>query len=198
MKFTSKNFYLVGAGGYGKQLKFMLKQDKIISSAKFVDDKLKFKIKDFLKTNKKIYFNIAIFNIKIREGIYNLCKKKNLFYTTLVLPFCNIYSKKIANGCIIEPNTTIANNVSIGLGNFILTGAIIGHDTSIGNFCNVGPNVVISGNVNIGKKVIIGGLSFISNNLNICSNVIIVPGSVVLNDIKKPGIYNGNMLIKSF
>ena len=38
MKFTSENFYLIGAGGYGKQLKFMLKQDKIISSAKFVDD----------------------------------------------------------------------------------------------------------------------------------------------------------------
>jgi UDP-3-O-[3-hydroxymyristoyl] glucosamine N-acyltransferase len=62
----------------------------------------------------------------------------------------------------------------------------------------VGSSVVISGNVNIGKKVIIGGQSFISNNLNICSNVVIAPGSVVLSDIKKPGIYNGNMLVKPF
>lgn len=62
--------------GTGKQLEFMLKHDKIISSAKFVDDKLKFKIKNFLKTNKKIYFNITISNIKIRERIYNLSKKK--------------------------------------------------------------------------------------------------------------------------
>ena len=52
--------------------------------------------------------------------------------------------------------------------------------------------------VSDGKKVIIGGQSFISDNLNICSNVVIAPGSVVLNDIKKPGIYNGNTLIKSF
>jgi acetyltransferase-like isoleucine patch superfamily enzyme len=198
MKFTSENFYLVGGGGYGKQLEFMLKHDKIISSAKFVDDKLKFKIKNFLKTNKKIYFNITISNIKIRERIYNLSKKKNLLYTTLILPFCNIYSKKIGKGCIIEHNTTIANNVSIGLGSFIFTGTNIGHDTSIGNFCNVGSSVVISGNVNIGKKVIIGGQSFISNNLNICNNVVIAPGSVVLSDIKKPGIYNGNMLVKPF
>jgi len=198
MKFTSKNFYLVGAGGYGKQLEFMLKHDKIISSAKFVDDKHKFKIKNFLKTNKKIYFNITIYNVKIRESIYNLSKKKNLVYTTLILPFSNIYSKKISKGCIIEPNTVIANNVSIGLGSFIFTGTNIGHDTSIGNFCNVGSSVVISGNVNIGKKVIIGGQSFISNNLNICSNAVIAPGSVVLSDIKKPGIYNGNMLVKPF
>ena len=176
----------------------MLKHDKIISSAKFVDDKLKFKIKNFLKINKKIYFNITISNIKIRERIYNLSKKKNLLYTTLILPFCNIYSKKIGKGCIIEHNTTIANNVSIGLGSFIFTGTNIGHDTSLGNFCNVGSSVVISGNVNIGKKVIIGGQSFISNNLNICNNVVIAPGSVVLSDIKKPGIYNGNMLVKPF
>ena len=198
MKFTSENFYLVGGGGYGKQLEFMLKQDKIISSARFVDDKHKFKIKNFLKTNKKIYFNITISNVKIRESIYNLSKKKNLVYTTLILPFSNIYSKKISKGCIIEPNTVIANNVSIGLGSFIFTGTNIGHDTSIGNFCNVGSSVVISGNVNIGKKVIIGGQSFISNNLNICSNAVIAPGSVVLSDIKKPGIYNGNMLVKPF
>jgi len=198
MKFTSENFYLVGGGGYGKQLEFMLKQDKIISSARFVDDKHKFKIKNFLKTNKKIYFNITIYNVKIRESIYNLSKKKNLVYTTLILPFSNIYSKKISKGCIIEPNTVIANNVSIGLGSFIFTGTNIGHDTSIGNFCNVGSSVVISGNVNIGKKVIIGGQSFISNNLNICSNAVIAPGSVVLSDIKKPGIYNGNMLVKPF
>jgi len=198
MKFTSENFYLVGGGGYGKQLEFMLKQDKIISSARFVDDKHKFKIKNFLKINKKIYFSITISNIKIRESIYNLSKNKNLLYTTLIFPSCNIYSKKISKGCIIEPNTTIANNVSIGVGNFIFTGTSIGHDTSIGNFCNVGSNVVISGNVNIGKKVIIGGQSFISNNLNICSNVVIAPGSVVLSDIKKPGIYNGNMLVKPF
>ena len=39
------------------------------------DDKHKFKIKNFLKTNKKIYFNITIYNVKIRESIYNLSKK---------------------------------------------------------------------------------------------------------------------------
>ena len=96
MKLTSENFYLVGAGGYGKQLEFMLKHDKIISSAKFADDKHKFKIKNFLKINKKIYFSITISNIKIRESIYNLSKNKNLLYTTLILPFSNIYSKKIS------------------------------------------------------------------------------------------------------
>ena len=152
----------------------------------------------FLCILRIFYFNIAIGNVNIRESIYNLCKNKNLVYTSLIFNNCNIYSKKIGKGSVIEPNSIITNNVSIGLGNFILAGTSIGHNTSIGNFCNVGCNVVISGNVNIGKKVIIGSLSFISNYLNICNNVIIAPGSVVLNDIKKPGIYNGNMLIKSF
>ena len=91
MKFTSENFYLIGAGGYGKQLEFMLKQDKIISSAKFADDKIKFKIKNLLKTNKKIYFNIAIGNVNIRESILLVCRAIvsaiSIFFLLVCVPF---------------------------------------------------------------------------------------------------------------
>ena len=54
MKFTSENFCLVGAGGYGKQLEFMLKQDKIISSAsrdKCIDIKDSVKMNSITKSN---------------------------------------------------------------------------------------------------------------------------------------------------
>ena len=67
----------------------------------------------------------------------------------------------------------------------------------MGNFCNIGCNVVISGNTNIGNRVIIGGNTFISNNLDICDDVTITPGSVILKSIKKPGIYQNNIIIKS-
>ena len=43
-KFYNK-FYLIGAGGYGRQLSVMLKTNKIINSAVFVDDKIKFNLK---------------------------------------------------------------------------------------------------------------------------------------------------------
>ena len=48
MKELFNKLYLVGRGGYGKQLFNMLKTDKIISSAVFVDNKLKINLKKFL------------------------------------------------------------------------------------------------------------------------------------------------------
>lgn len=195
-KFFDK-FYIIGKGGYGNQLSVMLKQSGIIKSNIFVDDKLKFNLKKFLQLKENINFNIFVGKPLLREKIYSLIKKKNLIYSTLILSNSNIYTNKIGKGCIIEHYVLLSNNVKLGIGCFVLTGSVIGHNSRIGNFCNIGTNVTISGNVKIGKKVSIGSQSFISNDIKISQNVVIVPGSVVLKDITKPGIYNGNILIKS-
>jgi sugar O-acyltransferase (sialic acid O-acetyltransferase NeuD family) len=196
-KFYNK-FYLIGAGGYGKQLSKMLKTNKIIKSSIFVDNKFKLNLKKFIKLKDKIYFSIFLGEPSLRESIFNyLKKKKNLTYSTLILSNSNLYTNRIGKGCIIEHYVLLSSDVSIGVGCLILTGSVIGHNSKIGNFCNIGTNVTISGNVKIGKKVIVGSQSFISNNITICSNVIISPGSVVLKNITKPGVYSGNIFIKS-
>ena len=191
-----KNLYLIGAGSYGNQLSHMLKKNKIAKSIKFVDDKINLNINNFFKIKKNIYFNITIGSPKIRENIYLKSLRTKLTYTTLVFPNKNIYSRNIEKGCIIEPNTMIADNVQIGIGNFIFFGSVIGHDVVIGNFCNIGCNVVISGNVRFGNRVQVGGNSFIANNINICNDTIIAPGSVVIKDIKYSGTYKDNLRIK--
>jgi len=190
------NFYLIGAGGYGKQLKTFLKKNKIVNSVKFVDDKLNLDIDNFFKLKSKIYFSTTISKPLIRENIYKKSLRKNFFYKTLILPNKNIYSNKIGDGCVLEPNIIVANNVIIGIGNFIFFGSSIAHDVIIGNFCNIGCNVVISGNSKIGNRVVIGANTFLSNDLEICNDVIITPGSVVIKSIKKPGIYHNNSIIK--
>ncbi len=195
-KFYNK-FYFVGAGGYGKQLSYMTEKNQIIKSSIFVDDKLYLNIKKFYKLDQNIHYNIFVGKPYKREKLFNyLKKKKNFNYSTLILPNSFIYTNKIKNGCIVEHHVLISTEVSIGSGSLILTGSVIGHNSKIGNFCNVGSNVTISGNVKIGKKVEIGSQTFISNNLSICDNVIIAPGSVVLKNITKPGVYEGNILIK--
>ena len=191
-----KNFYLIGAGGYGDQLCYMLKKNKIAKFIKFVDDKTHLNVNHFFKIKKKIYFNIAIGSPKVRENIYLKSLITKFTYTTLVFPNKNIYSSNIEKGCIIEPNTLIVHNVQIGMGNFIFSGSVIGHDVVIGNFCNIGCNVTISGNVRFGNRVQVGGNSFIANNINICSDTIIAPGSVITKDIKYSGTYKDNLRIK--
>jgi UDP-3-O-[3-hydroxymyristoyl] glucosamine N-acyltransferase len=190
------NFYLIGAGGYGNQLSYMLKNNKIVKSIKFVDDQINLNIDSFFKIKKNICFNITIGLPKIRENIYLKSLRTKFTYTTLILPNKNIYSRNIEKGCIIEPNTVIVHNVQIGMGNFIFSGSVIGHDVVIGNFCNIGCNVVISGNVRFGNRVQVGSNSFISNNIVVCSDVIIAPGSVIIKDIKVSGTYKDNLRIK--
>jgi len=192
----SKILYLIGGGDYGKQLKVFLKKNDIFNSVQFIDDKLKFNVEYFLKKKNKAYYNITISKPIFRENIYLKLDKKNFFYKSLIFPNKNIYSNEIGNGCVLEPNIIIANDVIIGLGNFIFFGTSIGHNVNVGNFCNFGCNVVISGNTKIGNKVIIGANTFISNNIDICDNVIIAPGSVVLKSIIKSGIYQNNSLVK--
>ena len=76
---TFNKLYLVGRGGYGKQLFNMLKTDKIISSAVFVDNKLKINLKKFYKLKKSINYNIPIGKPSVRENIFNILKKKKFF-----------------------------------------------------------------------------------------------------------------------
>tara|TARA_Y100000389_G_C17423312_1_gene498050 strand:- start:207 stop:800 length:594 start_codon:yes stop_codon:yes gene_type:complete len=195
---SSLTIYLIGAGGYGKQILSILKDDEYKINPILVDDKLRLSIKKFKRFEINTNYNITIGNIELREKIYKILKKKNLLLSNIILNGSKIYTDKIGKGSIIEPHTMICNDVKLGISNFILTGSSIGHNTKIGNFCNVGCNVAISGNVKIGKNVVIGGQSFISNDISICDNVVISPGSTVLSDIKKPGVYNGNLLVKKF
>ena len=188
--------YLVGSGDYGRCIKSYIKKDNLVNSVHFVDDKIKLNIKNFLKKKNKIYYNLTISHVAIRENLYLKFTKKKFIYKSLIFPNNNIYSNIIGDGCILEPGIIISNNVLIGKGNFIFFGSSIAHNVNIGNFCNIGTNVVISGNTKIGNKVIIGGNSFISNNLEICDNVTISPASVVLKSIKKPGIYLNNTIIR--
>lgn len=191
-----KKLYLIGKGGYGNHLSNMLKKHKVINRIIFVDDKIQLNIVKFSKFVKKNNFSISIGSPKIREHIFSKVLKSNFEYVNLIFSYKQIYSKKLKNGNIIEPNVGIGTNSKIGIGNFIFNGSLIGHDVEMGNFCNLGCNVVISGNVKIGNKVQIGANSFISNHVKICSDTIISPGSVVLKDIEIKGIYKDNIKIK--
>ena len=77
MKKVYNKFYLIGAGGYGKQLSTMLKSNEIIQSVIFVDDKFKLNLKKFSKLKDKNNFSICVGTPTIREKILNSLKKKN-------------------------------------------------------------------------------------------------------------------------
>ena len=200
-------FAILGTGGHAKsvydivknkkKIYFFDKQNKFFkfNDRKFIVESEHLLIKNYRKRISKII--IAIGDNKIREKKYNLLKKNKFKFATLIHPksYCS-YGSKIGEGSVVMPGSLVNTDTVIGNNCIINSNASIDHDCLIKDHTHICPGVIIGGNVKIGKKVVIGSQSFVSNNIKICDNVIIAPGSIVLKNITKPGVYNGNILIK--
>ena len=103
---------------------------------------------------------------------------------------------------IIHPSAVIGNNVRIGEGSFVASGAVINpgtrigrnaiintrssidHDCEIGNFVHIAPGCVLSGSIRIGEGTHIGTGARIVNNINIGRNCFVAAGSIVTKSLK--------------
>ena len=67
----------------------------------------------------------------------------------------------------------------------------LGHDCIVNDYCTINPGVNISGKVVLKECVDVGTGTKIIQGKNVCKNVTLGAGSVVVKDIKEPGIYVG-------
>ena len=140
----------------------------------------------------------------LKSKIIKIKKGKNFKIITPV----NLYGCKFGNDCFVGPFTEIQKNVKIGHNTKIQSHSFICELVEIGNNCFIGHGVMFindkfkfgkpaSGNKKVWLKTKINSNVFIGSNstilpVSICSNVVIGAGSVVTNNITKPGKYAGN------
>jgi UDP-3-O-[3-hydroxymyristoyl] glucosamine N-acyltransferase len=115
-----------------------------------------------------------------------------------------ILFKHVGN-VIVEADTEIGANAVIHrsrldstvIGRGTIIGALtnIGHNVIIGEDCVFTTNISIGGSTTFGSNCWVGMGAMIKNNINICNDVVIGMGAIVLEDIKKPGIYVGKPAI---
>lgn len=197
-----KSVYLIGAGGFSKQ---------VIDSYLFYNIKILGIFDDF--RTGLFYKNIPIIG-KI-DMVHSIIKpKENIFIT---LGDNNIRKNIVSNmidifsfpNCI-RPNSDIPSTLDIGKGNyigvfsklgedsyignfnFINECTILAHDTKIGDFNHLSPNVSIGGNVIIGNTNMIGTSAIIIPKITIGNNNIIGAGSVVIRNIDNNSTNVGN------
>ena len=91
----------------------------------------------------------------------------------------------VAAGAVINPMAIISDGVICN------TNATIEHECFIGAFSHVAPGAALAGSVRLGQRVFVGANSVIKEGVTIADDVIIGAGSVVLEDIAKPGTYVG-------
>jgi|WetSurSiteA1Bulk_404760.scaffolds.fasta_scaffold00522_15 acetyltransferase-like isoleucine patch superfamily enzyme len=80
----------------------------------------------------------------------------------------------------------------IGEGSKVCVKVNFGHNCICGKRNFIAPGVLLGGGTEIGDNCYIWQGVITRSNIKICSNVIIGAGSLVLNDITKPGVYFGS------
>tara|TARA_B100001939_G_scaffold727_1_gene686 strand:- start:2666 stop:3301 length:636 start_codon:yes stop_codon:yes gene_type:complete len=134
----------------------------------------------------------------IREAKYLEGKSKGYKCCSYVSSKANIFSQKIGENCfilennVIQPFTTIGNNVTLWSGNHI------GHHSIIQDHAFISSHVVVSGNVKIGNNSFLGVNATIRDGISIGSNTIVGAGCLILEDIPNNSLVKGvKSLLKS-
>lgn len=191
-----KNIAIIGAGGFGREVKTILDSiNKINPTYNFIgfyDDGVEKGtivngfpvlggIEDLNAIEESCSIVISVAEPKTKSLIFNKIKNNNVDFPTLIHPSVLISDDfvEIGKGCIICAGTIITCNIIIK--DFVILNLMctVGHDTTISSFCSFMPSVNISGEVLIEEKVYVGTGAKIINQLQIGANTIVGAGAVV-------------------
>ncbi len=199
-----KNIYIIGAGGNGKEVLFLIEEinqfSKTFDFKGFIDEDSNkevfsvgnneykvFQVSDFLlqHENRKDEIFIAI-AIGTPNNLSRLIKEfKGFIFPNLIHPgfIGDLNGIKLGKGNIITSGCIFTTDIQIGNFNLFNRNVTVGHDCVIGD-CNViNPVVNISGGVKIGNNNLIGAGATILQYLKIGSDSILGSASLLTKDL---------------
>ncbi|MBO0461274.1 MULTISPECIES: acetyltransferase [Enterococcus] len=187
---------IVGAGGFGKEIAFLLNRSSEYDDVSFVDDAKTLDeqivgipvigtIDRLSRVEQKTAVFIGVASPLIKEKIFlKLKDNNNLTFPNLIDPTAIVgLNVKLGIGNILMPYTTYTADISIGDFNMFNIHSTIGHDSQIGNYNSIYPNVNLSGYTIVGNKNEIGVGTKVIPQVSIGQGNIIGAGSVIVKDI---------------
>lgn len=208
-----KDIIIIGAGGVGKEVAFIIEQVNIKTPKwnilGIVDDDKSlwgseingYKVLGGLSILEKLknqdiksYIVIAIANYKIKKSIAEKLKE-NFKFATIIHPDVFIHdSVKIGEGTVIYPLVIMTTNIIVGNHVIVSPKCGIGHDSIIKDYVSLLWNTNVSGHDIIEEGVLMGSGSTVIQGKVIGEGAIVGAGAVVVKDIDK---YTTNVGIPS-
>lgn len=145
------------------------------------------------KGYKFIYTIYRIDGQNERLELFNQLGLTDDLLATFIHP--NVYvapNVEIGSGVVIMPYVMISAAARIKRCSLIMTGATIGHDTTIGEFNHIASQAVVGAYINTAKGVHIGLNSTLRENISIGENSTIGMGAVITKNVGKNEIWAGN------
>jgi sugar O-acyltransferase (sialic acid O-acetyltransferase NeuD family) len=171
-----------GAGGFGKEVRGLLKSFANFRFAGYLDD---FTTPAELATAGAFDdVVIAISNPASRNSVFRSLEGRGFLFRPIIAQDIQPdVSVRTAVGCILCRGVKLTVDIQLGRFVIINLNSTIGHDVSIGDFCSIMPSVNISGNVSIGEHSFIGTAATILQGITIGKNVTVGAGAVVTKDV---------------
>jgi len=193
-----KYLFIVGAGGFGREVYAWVKQfpefNKNFALAGFLDDNTEAlkpfgnfasisPLKNHLVTSNNIYVcGLGMPSVKARE-LAPLLKQKAEFIS-LIHPTVNIGDRvKIGHGVVVCPGVSITADISIGDFSMIGPNSTIGHDGNIGAWCTLCAQCDITGRVTINDEAFLGSRVSVIPGIKVGTKSIIGAGSIVISNV---------------
>jgi sugar O-acyltransferase (sialic acid O-acetyltransferase NeuD family) len=192
-----KDLAIYGAGGFGREVEFLIQQINSVNKKwniiGFFDDAIKKgtevngysvigNIDNLKRYNKKLDLVIAIGNPKVKRKVLNKITNENVTYPNIIYPGVSLNKNKyitIGEGCIITEGVLMTVNITLGSFVVINLDCTIGHDTIIKDYSALMPSVNISGEVVIEEGVYCGTGATVINRVNIGQYTTVGAGAVV-------------------
>lgn len=195
---TLRPLYIIGAGGYGRELVNVLKGQPGYNTC--------WEIAGFLNdipvdpAEHKGYppvvgntdydpqpgdlFVCAIGDPQARRRLCEKFRAKGAEFLNRIAPEILLHpTATVGNGVNIEGFVAIGAHSRVGHGASILSFSVIGHDCEIGNYAQISPSASILGRVRIGEGAMIGAGATILPGVSIGADATVGAGSTVLHDV---------------
>jgi sugar O-acyltransferase (sialic acid O-acetyltransferase NeuD family) len=204
---SMKRLYIVGAGGFGRELEGWLERVPIEARG--------WKIAGYLDDDPKVLNGIpsgygvvgsafthrfhdndlvvlAIANPSLKERIYTSLKNA-VEFMTFVSPDAIVGKyNSIGMGTVICPGCILTTNITLGECLTVNLGTQIGHDSKIGAYSSLMANVDIGGGCKIGERVYFGTNSTFVPRKFMTNDVKISAGTCVTRSVSRASTLYGN------
>jgi sugar O-acyltransferase (sialic acid O-acetyltransferase NeuD family) len=206
-----KKLYIVGAGGFGRELEGWLErvpiEERAWEIAGFLDDDSnvlngipsRYRVvgsvfKHRFKDNDLVV--LAIVNPSLKERIYTSLKN-SVEFMTFISPDAVVGKyNSIGAGTVICPGCIITTNITLGECLTVNLGTQVGHDSKIGAYSSLMCNVDIGGGCKIGERVFFGTNSTLVPRRLLVADVKISTGTCVTRNVGKVSTLYGNPCVK--
>lgn len=196
----ANSLVIYGGGGHAKMCIDMIQQSGKYNVVGIIDDNLKISTKVFnipvLGKSNRIealieeglkYMVVGVGGVLskgLRQQIFTKLTSKGLLIPNIIHPSASMEpTVTLGEGNQIMQGAILGSNVKVGNNCIINSGSIVSHDTIIGNNVHVAPGAVIGGGVTIKDNTVIGMGCTIFLGLTIGQNVILQNGVHIFSNI---------------